>query len=73
MEILNHIHIFKTNIEKENLPFVQNLFSTMHGILQWNVDIGDCDHVLRIVSYEHSESEIIEIVSNHGFHCEELS
>lgn len=72
MELLNHIHIFKTNIKEENLSVLQSIFSAVRSVLQWNVDIEDCDHVLRVISYELSENDICQLVSKNGFVCEIL-
>jgi hypothetical protein len=70
--LLNHIHIFKTNIGKENLREVRKIFSRNKFIQQWNVDTEDCDRVLRIVSEQLSESEIRTMVCHYGFECADL-
>lgn len=69
--ILAHIHIFKTNIQKENLGEIKKVF-TNHAISNWTVDTEDCDHVLRVVSHEMTESQIIALVSQYGFECADL-
>ena len=69
----NHIHIFKTNIRRENLAFFKKIFGRNKAIRQWNVDTEDCDLVLRVVSYELSESEIRSLVSQNGFECIDLA
>ncbi|HMI07089.1 MAG TPA: hypothetical protein VK528_06065 [Flavobacterium sp.] len=71
-DLLDHIHVFKTNIQKENLRQLEKKFGKNRSISQWNVDTEDCDLVLRVVSYDLSEAEIIDLVSQYGFECEEL-
>ena len=71
-DLLNHIHIFKTNIGKENLPQIKKVFNTNKAIRQWHVDTEDCDLVLRVVSHQLSEAEIMQLVLQYGFECEEL-
>ena len=70
--ILAHIHIFKTNIQKENLGDIKKAFRNK-SVSQWTVDTEDCDHVLRVVSHEMTESEIIQLVSQYGFECADLT
>jgi hypothetical protein len=70
--LLAHIHIFKTNIRKENLPDIKKVFSNK-SISQWTVDTEDCDLVLRVVSHRFSENEIMQLVLQYGFECEDLA
>jgi len=69
---MEHIHIFKTDITTEKLPIIHQIFCAINSVLQWNVDTEDCDMVLRVVSHELSENDIISLVSGHGFFCQEL-
>lgn len=73
MENLNHIHIFKTNIQKENLGLIGKVFRRHQSIRQWNVDTEDCDLVLRVVSEAMSEDEIAALVTQTGFECCDLA
>lgn len=73
MESLNHIHIFRTNIQKENLGEIKKVFRKNKAIRQWNVDTEDCDLVLRVVSHELSETDIMTLVVQHGFECADLA
>ena len=70
MEIL----IFKTNLNhpvhiSKVQPFIQNI----EGVQRWNVDIQDCDHVLRIEASEVSPRSIEIVLQNAGYYCEELT
>ena len=72
MDNLLHIHIFKTDIRKENLFRMSTIFANHQSISHWNVDTDDCDFVLRVVSEKLSENDIITLVSQSGFKCEVL-
>lgn len=67
------ILVFKTNLENPELinragPLLQNI----RGINRWNVDMNDCDNVLRIESTELSPRSVENILQNAGYYCEEL-
>lgn len=72
-DLLQHIHVFRTNIREENLHEIKKLFSRNKAIRQWNVDTEDCDLVLRVVSPTLSEHEIMATVLQHGFECSDLA
>ncbi|MCU0353972.1 MAG: hypothetical protein MUD08_09605 [Cytophagales bacterium] len=65
--------VFKTNVN--NKPGRRRLARTLEdapGISRWSVDLSDCDCVLRIESDSLSEINIIGLVKQAGFVCEEL-
>lgn len=67
------ILIFKTNLESPELvnrvkPLIQNL----QGIRKWNVDMHDCDNVLRIEATELSPRSVEDTLQKAGYYCEEL-
>lgn len=67
------ILIFKTNLHSPELvnlakPVIQNI----RGISRWNVDMHDCDNVLRIESRALSPKEVESILQEAGYYCEEL-
>jgi len=70
MELL----IFKTNIrsleEKEN---ISNILNEVLYIKKWSVDYQDCDGVLRIEAQEACANEVIYLINQAGFVCEELN
>lgn len=67
------ILIFKTNLENpELISQAQPLLQNISGIKRWNVDIQDCDNVLRIESIELSPRSVETILQNAGYYCEEL-
>lgn len=68
-----NILVFKTNIEdvkqmRKLSPHLKNI----QGILKWNVDLHDCDKVLRIETDHLSPHSIEEILQNAGYYCVEL-
>ncbi len=70
MEVL----ILKTNIRyKKNVKAVASLLDEQHRIYKWNIDLKDIDKVLRIESDELELNEVVQLINNAGFHCEELA
>lgn len=70
MEIL----VFKTDLDSEQevnrlMPHI----NTVDGIIRWNVDLQDCDKVLRIVSHDGVSPRLIEQrLQRAGHYCAEL-
>jgi hypothetical protein len=72
-ENLTNILVFKTNIDTEADKMRVSEFLINQTLVEdWNVDIEDIDRVLRIVSYELSPENIIELISGLGYQCVEL-
>lgn len=67
------VHIFKTNINTlEQIKNADSFLSTHRKVEKWNIDIDDCDKVLRI---ESSQLEICDVISSlkpFNIYCEEL-
>lgn len=69
-----HILLFKTNIQyKKDMKIIGSLLAKANYINSWNVDLDDCDKVLRIESKTDDHQIIISIIQNAGFRCEELA
>lgn len=67
------ILVFKTNlIDTKRISDVESLLDIHPQIVQWNVDLNDCDNVLRIVSKNMPAQEVENILLNAGYYCEEL-
>ena len=69
MEIL----VFKTNLQ--SLRCINNAGAYLNAhphILRWNVDLQDCDNILRIETEQLSGSDIESILTTAGYSCEEL-
>ncbi|HMJ70518.1 MAG TPA: hypothetical protein VK508_16550 [Cyclobacteriaceae bacterium] len=68
----------KVLILKSNISTYADLLQVRHpldhhpGITRWNIDLDDCDHVIRIVTPNLSVSDIQEIVNSNGYQCSEL-
>ena len=67
------VHIFRTNVgdasERESL---RALFEEEREVVEWSVDLEDCDRVLRIVSTKPSALDYMIKIKQKGFLCEEL-
>jgi len=67
------IYVFKTSVEDEvDVNRLKPSLENFLGQSCWNFDLEDCDKILRVESLKHSASQIIEILRNSGFYCEEL-
>jgi len=67
------ILVFKTNInDVKRISDIEPLLDVHPHIVQWNVDLKDCDNVLRIVCRNVAPQEVENILLNAGYYCEEL-
>lgn len=67
------ILVFKTNLDNPELVNrVTPVIQTMPGVQKWNVDMHDCDNVLRIEATELSPRSVEMVLQNAGYFCEEL-
>ena len=67
------ILVFKTNLD--NASHVNTIGSTLNdhpAIFKWNVDLQDCDNILRVVANNIDANEVENILLNAGYFCEEL-
>ena len=68
-----HVLIFKTNVDsEEQLQQAGLLLDATVSILKWNIDREDIDKVLRIESTHPHTNDIMKIMADAGFACEEL-
>ncbi len=71
--ITTEIMVFKTNLRyKKDVRRVAPLMEQNERIVEWNVDRDDADHVLRIASSELEATEIIGLLTEAGYFCQEL-
>ncbi len=69
MEIL----VFKTNLaNKKLISNVGPVLNIHPHIIKWNVDLHDCDNVLRVISKNIEAKEIEQLLLKEGYYCEEL-
>ncbi len=67
------ILVFKTNLTDHKCIIDVGLSLDIHPhIIKWNVDLHDCDNVLRVVSKKIQAKEIEELVLHAVYYCEEL-
>ena len=70
MEIL----VFKTNIlQEDDVEKVTFMMNEDVRIKRWTVDREDCDKVLRVEANEVLPDEIINLIKQAGYACEELT
>jgi hypothetical protein len=67
------ILVFKTNLtDTKRVSDIAALLDVHPHIVQWNVDLKDCDNILRVVSRDIDAREIEHLLLNAGYYCEEL-
>ncbi len=67
------IHVFKTNLKfKKNISEALTHINQIPGVLRSNVDIKDCDKVLRIEARDLSPKLVEKTLTDIGYYCEEL-
>jgi hypothetical protein len=67
------ILVFKTNLETDHdRTIIAPVLNAHPFILKWNVDKHDIDKVLRIVTNNLAANDIIRLLHNEGYYCEEL-
>ena len=72
-DAISDILVFKTNVmTQDDRQKVAALFHSLSGIKSWNIDFNDIDHVLRIEKLDLEAADIIAVVREAGFECEEL-
>jgi hypothetical protein len=67
------ILVFKTNLDKSgDLEKLSKTISGIPGLSRWNIDLEDCDRVLRVEAHSDIRGLIMTTVRSAGFYCEEL-
>lgn len=70
MEIL----VFKTNLsDAKRIGDIGSYLDFHPGIQDWNVDLNDCDNILRIVSRNIAPAEVENMITGTGYYCKELT
>ena len=65
--------VFKTNlVSAKDVHRISPVMGDTPGILRWNVDEHDIDNVLRIETSWLLPGDIIRVLTNAGYVCEEL-
>lgn len=67
------ILVFVTSVaSRKAVSKVQPLLTAVTAIEDWNFDLDDCDHILRIVSRDLHPREVESLLQTAGFDCYEL-
>ncbi len=66
------IHVFKTSVKSKK--DVKVITEGLNRLLvnSWNIDLEDCDKVLRIEGNTDTSVAAIRLLQEHGFICDEL-
>jgi len=74
MNNFDHILLFKTSCStRADKKALEAILESQPGIQEWNLDLDDCDYVLRIISFEITHDHIIRLMNTHGYQCCELT
>ena len=67
------ILVFKTNLaNNRHIKKIEPSLNLHPHIKEWNVDLHDCDKILRVVAEDVAATDVTQIVFNAGHFCEEL-
>lgn len=69
---IQNIEVFKTSISTDAQNLVREMLIAKFPDLDVNIDMEDCDKVLRIAGTQLQNDQIIKIVKSFGFQCELL-
>ena len=70
---MNNILVFKTNINStELIQKVNNVLAEQSEIKKWNIDLEDCDKILRVETTKSEIESILGILKPYEIYCEEL-
>ena len=68
-----NILVFKTNINTlEQIKRTEIILSGRSDIKKWNIDLEDCDKVLRIETSKKEIESVLGILKPYQIYCEEL-
>ncbi len=67
------ILVFKTKLEDiKQVRKLSHHLKNLPGVYKWNVDLQDCDKILRIEAEGITPHLVEEILQEAGYYCEEL-
>jgi hypothetical protein len=71
---MSMIEVFKTNVEnpEQSQTLLRRLLAQFPQC-RINFDLEDCDRVLRVEGENFAAGNVIRLVNEHGYLCEELS
>ena len=66
--------VFKTNLNSHrHVRKVEPVLDMHPHIMRWNVDLHDCDKILRIETEALQETEVEKMLLQEGYYCEALA
>lgn len=70
---MDRVYVFKTSINTpQDIDKIKDELGRLHFLTKWSFDLEDCDRVFRVETSSEDPVEIIQILQNKGFHCEEM-
>ncbi len=64
---------FKTSIRfKKDVKKLEQMLNQFIGNKRWNIDLDDIDKVLRIETETLTTQDIVHVINQAGYFCEEL-
>jgi hypothetical protein len=67
------ISIFKTSVaSNHDLNRLKPYLNSLVEDLKWTIDLFDSDRILRVISSVNKNEEIISVVNELGYDCENL-
>jgi hypothetical protein len=67
------IYVFKTSVKtKKAVIQLSPLLNKLLSESIWSFDLQDCDRILRINCQPEIKQEVIKLLQDNGFDCEEL-
>jgi cell fate (sporulation/competence/biofilm development) regulator YmcA (YheA/YmcA/DUF963 family) len=68
-----HIIIYKTDVATQTqASTLYPLLNALPPVQQYNFDLEDCDHILRVVSTEAETHAVCQLLNTQGFNCETM-
>jgi hypothetical protein len=67
------VYVYKTSVKSnDDINLLKPQLMEQIGKSNWNFDLEDCDKILRLEIDKEKKFEIIKILQEFGFDCEEL-
>jgi hypothetical protein len=67
------VYVFKTSVKyKKQIHAISKQFDKIESIEKWNVDLEDCDKILRIESQKNITSMVYLVLHSLNISCTEL-
>lgn len=67
------ILVYRTNVDSgAHRDRLLSIFSSVRDIVEWSIDLEDCDRVLRVVCDGEPTIDVSAAMRTAGYECEEL-